>query len=277
MDMLASTQGDTGAMVHAISDSEFILFRDLIYGLAGIHMPDTKKGLVSGRLGKRLRQLSLKSFRDYFARVREDAAERQVMVDLLTTNETYFFREPKHFDFLRGELLPRVGQRELRVWSAACSSGEEPYSLAMSLADTRGFGGWRILGTDISGRVLAAARRGVYPMEDAESIPKKYLGRFCLRGVRSQQGKFCIDERLRQRIEFRQLNLNGNWGAMERFHLVFLRNVMIYFNATTKAQLVERIAGQLEPGGHLVIGHSETLNGLTSRFAVVRPSVYRLK
>jgi chemotaxis protein methyltransferase CheR len=277
METHARITGDPGVVVNTISDGEFVLFRDIIYELAGIHLPDTKKGLVSGRLGKRLRHLSLKSFRDYFDRVREDAAERQVMVDLLTTNETYFFREPKHFDFLRGELLPRVGQPELRVWSAACSSGEEPYSLAMSLADARGFGGWRILGTDISNRVLAAARSGVYPLEDAETIPKPYLGRFCLRGVRSQQGKFCIDERLRQRVEFRQLNLNGSWGAMERFHVVFLRNVMIYFNATTKARLVERIAGQLEPGGHLIIGHSETLNGLTSRFAVVRPSVYRLK
>jgi chemotaxis protein methyltransferase CheR len=267
-------------MFTAISDKEFGLFRDLIHEIAGIHLSEAKKALVSGRLGKRLRHYGFVTFKDYHELVtRKDAAEeRQVMVDLLTTNETYFFREPKHFDFVRDHLLPSWRSLgEVRVWSAACSSGEEPYSLGMLLADARGYNGWRILATDISGRVLEEARQGVYPMGEGERIPKAYLARFCLKGVRSQSGNFCVDSRLRERIAFRQFNLNASWSGLDRYHAVFLRNVMIYFNQQTKARLVDRIADHLEPGGHLIIGHSESLNGVSGRFETVMPSVYRLK
>ncbi len=274
-----SAPGRAGAVgPGGITDREFTLFRDLIFEIAGIHLSDAKKALVSGRLGRRLRHHNLATFRQYYELVtREDQAlERQVMVDHLTTNETYFFREPRHFDFLQEVVLPRFANvPELRIWSAASSSGEEPYSIGMVLADRRP-GNWRILGTDISVRVLEAARKGVYPLEDAERIPKDFLKRFCLKGVRSQAGNFMVDRAIRERIEFRPLNLNGEWPELGRFHAIFLRNVMIYFNPATKARLVQRLITHLEPGGFLITGHSESLNGIRTSLRMLTPSVYQL-
>lgn len=266
----------TATPVVRLDDREFARFRTLIFKLAGIHVGEAKKALVCGRLGRRLRHFGLTSYADYLERVESDADERQVMVDLLTTNETYFFREPRHFDLLRERLLaPFLKERELRIWSAAASTGEEPYSLAMTLADLCGEREWRLLGTDISTRVLETARAGIYPLAAAERIPKPYLQRYCLKGVRSQAGNFVVAAALRRRTEFRLLNLNGEWPDLGQFHLIFLRNVMIYFNRETKMRLVGRLADRLLAGGHLVVGHSESLNGLSDRFELVVPSVYR--
>ncbi|MCK9530575.1 MAG: protein-glutamate O-methyltransferase CheR [Gammaproteobacteria bacterium] len=262
----------------SITDKEFALFRDLIFEIAGIHLSDAKKALVSGRLGRRRRHHGFATFRQYHDLVtrQDQALERQIMVDHLTTNETYFFREPKHFDFLRDVLMPRFSNvPELRIWSAACSSGEEPYSIGMVLADGR-TDNWRLLGTDISARVLEAARKGIYPLEDTARIPPQFLQRFCLKGIRSQAGSFMVDRAIRERIEFRPLNLNGEWPALGRFHAIFLRNVMIYFNPTTKARLVQRLIAHLEPGGFLITGHSESLNGIRTSLRMVTPSVYQL-
>lgn len=259
-----------------LSDSEFQRFRRLIYELAGIHLTEAKKALVSGRLGRRVRHHGLKSFGDYFELVRRDASnERQIMVDLLTTNETYFFREEKHFRLLAETLLPQYPSGAVSAWSAACSSGEEAYTLAMVLAEQRGYDRFSVLGTDISTRVLDDARKGIYPLDQARHIPPEYLRRYCLKGVRSQEGRFAIEERLRRHVAFRHFNLNGAWDGLGRFDLIFLRNVMIYFDAQTKQRLVERIANHLEPGGYLFVGHSESLNGMSVRFQTVVPSVYR--
>jgi len=264
--------------VTPLADREFARFRALIFRLAGIHISEAKKALVCGRLGRRLRHHKLSNYAEYLELVERDLAERQVMVDLLTTNETYFFREPRHFELLRDELLaPFQQERELRIWSAAASTGEEPYSLAMILAELRGQREWQLLGTDISTRVLETARAGIYPITATERIPKPYLLRYCLKGVRSQVGSFAITTELKKRITFQQLNLNGEWPDLGQFHLIFLRNVMIYFNRDTKLRLVERLAQRLHPGGHLVVGHSETLSGLSDRFQLVVPSVYQRK
>ena len=263
--------------IAAISDREFGQFQNLIYKIAGISLSPAKKPLVSGRLAKRLRARQLANYGDYFKLLDNghEPDEIQMAVDLLTTNETYFFREPKHFDFLRQNILAhhKKGQH-FRVWSAASSSGQEPYTIAMVLADYLGEQPWEVVASDISTRVLEHARTGHYSMEQAKHIPKNYLDKFCLKGVGSQEGTFMIDQSLRGRVNFMQINLNSALPRLGTFDLVFLRNVMIYFDEETKRQVVRRIMGQLKSGGHLIIGHSENLNGIVDELKQLMPSVY---
>jgi len=262
----------------SISDKEFSQFQTMIYDIAGISMSPAKKPLVSGRLAKRVQYHGLSSFGEYFRLLMNNGGdgELQIAVDLLTTNETYFFREPKHFDFLRDRVLPeRKPGKPFRVWSAASSSGEEPYSIAMLMADVLGEAPWELIASDLSTRVLEKARNGLYPMERMEGIPKHYLTRFCLKGIGSQTGKFLITRELRNRVQFLQVNLNENLPKMGEFDVIFLRNVMIYFDMETKRKVVSRMMSLLVPGGYLIIGHSESLNGVTDSLKVVVPSVYR--
>ncbi|MDR3390516.1 MAG: protein-glutamate O-methyltransferase CheR [Sulfuriferula sp.] len=261
-----------------LSDQEFKQFQAMIYDIAGISMSPAKKPLISGRLVKRVKHHGLASFGDYFrVLMKEDSrAELQVAVDLLTTNETYFFRESKHFDFMRNYILPQhTHGKPFRVWSAASSSGQEPYSIAMTLADGLGDKPWEIVASDISTRVLEKARSGHYPMEQAEDIPKHYLSSYCLKGVGSQDGTFLIERSMRSRVNFMQVNLNQALPKLGEFDLIFLRNVMIYFDTETKRQVVRRIMELLKPGGYLLIGHSESLNGVVDELQSVMPSVYR--
>lgn len=264
--------------VPTLNDQEFKQFQSMIYDIAGISMSLAKKPLVSGRLAKRVKHHGFGSYGDYFrALMKEDSrAELQVAVDLLTTNETYFFREPKHFDFLRNHILPQHSSaKPFRVWSAASSSGQEPYSIAMTLADCLGDKPWEVSASDISTRVLEKARGGHYPMDQAEDIPKHYLSSYCLKGVGSQAGTFLIERKVRSRVSFMQINLNLTLPKLGEFDVVFLRNVMIYFDTATKRQVVRRILEQLKPGGYLLIGHSESLNGVVDELQSVMPSVYR--
>lgn len=263
--------------VPVLGEAEFRWFQQMIFDVAGIHMTAAKRSMVAARLAKRLKALGLDSYGEYLRRLAKDRAERTLVVDLLTTNETYFFREHKHFDFLREEILaahPRG--RPFRAWSAACSSGEEPYSVAMILADQLGLSAdWSVLGSDISNQVLARARAGMYPMSRAERIPPDYLRRYCLKGVGSNDGSFLIDRSLQARVEFRWMNLNEPLPTLREFDLILLRNVMIYFNAHTKRQVVTRIVEKLRPGGYLFIGHSESLNGIFDGLTLITPSIYR--
>jgi chemotaxis protein methyltransferase CheR len=260
----------------AINDREFEGLRALLYREAGITLSEQKKPMVCGRLGKRLEKLGLSSYGAYLQRIDggQDPAELQMAIDLLTTNETYFFREPKHFDWLRDRMKTAPPGRAFRVWSAACSSGEEPYTIAMVAADTLGERPWEVHASDISTRVLDTARAGLYPMERAEHIPKRHLERYCLRGTGQYQGSFLIAKALRQRVQFRQINLQRPLPDGQPFDVIFLRNVMIYFDAVTKKSLVERLAARLLPEGRLVIGHSESLNGITSALHAEVPTVY---
>jgi chemotaxis protein methyltransferase CheR len=261
-----------------ITDREFMQFQRFIYDAAGIFMANGKQALVSGRLAKRLAHYQLETYGDYLRLLesRSQPAELQVAVDLLTTNETYFFREPKHFALLRDLAVDaRDKGKTLRVWSAASSSGEEPYSIAMVLADVLGDAAWEVLGTDISTRVLERARCGHYPMERASQMPQNYLKRFCLKGQGAETGTMLIERPLRQRVQFQHLNLNEPLPKIGSFDVIFLRNVMIYFNLETKRQVVARLLSQLRPGGYFLIGHSETLNDINDTLQVVAPSIYR--
>ncbi|MGH8583150.1 MAG: CheR family methyltransferase [Gammaproteobacteria bacterium] len=260
-----------------ISDTEFAQFQRFVRAATGISLSAAKKAMVSGRLMKRIKHYDLPSYGAYFKLLQSGraAAETQTAIDLLTTNETQFFREPKHFEFLRRVLAQRTSGATLRVWSAACSSGEEPYSIAMLLADSLGQGRWEIVASDISTRVLEKARNGHYPIDRAGPIPPGYLHDYCLKGVGERAGLFSIDHRLRERVRFVSINLNAPIPAMGEFDVVFLRNVMIYFDAQTKGEVVQRVLTAVRPGGHLVIGHSESLHGINPQVAMVQPSVYR--
>lgn len=262
-----------------ISDGEFVLFQRLMYKLAGVHLSDAKKDLVSGRLERRLRQLGLSRFGDYFQHIAsgEDPDELQRAVELLTTHETYFFREPKHFDFLARHVLPQLRPgAAFRVWSAASSSGEEAYSIAMVLMDQLGAARpWEVFGSDIGNEVLEKARLGIYGTDRIHQMPRAYLQRYCLRGIGSKEGTLRIDAPLRKRVRFSKVNLNDPLPSLGQFDVIFLRNVLIYFDQPTKCQVVERLTQQLKPDGLLFIGHSESLNGVSDRLRQEQPTVYR--
>lgn len=261
-----------------LSDQEFTQFQRFILEAAGITLTASKKALVTGRLAKRLQHYRLNNYGDYFRLLHGGQApdEVQTAVDLLTTNETYFFRETKHFDFLREQALTAAGRSQpFRVWSAASSTGEEAYSIAMVLADCLSSTPWEVLGSDISSRVLQGAAAGHYSQERARHIPASYLRRFCLKGHGPHEGTLLVDRSLRSKVRFTQVNLNAALPELGLFDLIFLRNVMIYFNDDTKRQVVARVMALLKPGGHFCIGHSESLNGISNAVQSLAPSIYR--
>lgn len=261
-----------------LSRAEFVWFRDFLKKHTGIVLNDSKEQLVVGRLHKRLYALGLDSFGEYFSRLGspEHEVETQLALDLLTTNETYFFREPKHFEFLRTKVLPNIQtNRPLRAWSAASSSGEEAYTLAMMFA-THFRGDYEIVGTDISSRMVQKATLGLYPIEAKEKIPTEYLKQFCLRGVQEYEGSLWISSVLRDKVQFQQTNLLQTLPDIGLFDLIFLRNVMIYFDREDKEKLVAQATRRLRPGGYFFVSHSETLNGFQGPLELVSPSIYRL-
>jgi chemotaxis protein methyltransferase CheR len=263
--------------IRPITDVELAHFQRFIFEEAGISMSSSKKALVMGRLGKRLALHQLKNFGQYFNLLTsgEHPDEVQKAVDLLTTNETYFFREIKHFDFLKEQAVAASNRiKPFRVWSAASSSGEEAYSIAMVLSDCLGTTPWEIIGTDISTQMLQGAQRALYTMERARHIPPAYLRRFCLKGVGVNEGRLLIDQSLRSRVLFRHLNLNVPLPSLGQFDFIFLRNVMIYFNDETKREVVARVVSTLRPGGYFFVGHSESLNSISQEVFAVAPSIY---
>jgi chemotaxis protein methyltransferase CheR len=269
---------DEQQAMNTITDTEFGRFQRFIFEAAGITLSSAKKALVCGRLSKRLAAHQLGSYTEYFALLSSGTAagEVQTAIDLLTTNETYFFREPKHFELLRALALAAASRPQpFRVWSAASSTGEECYSIAMVLADCLGQAAWEVVGSDISSRVLARARAAHYPLERTKHIPPAYLKRYCLKGHGEQAGTLLVDRALRGRVRFVQVNLNTELPRLGSFDIVFLRNVMIYFNGDTKRAVVERVLAPLASGGHFFIGHSESLNEISTAVQQIAPSIYR--
>jgi len=250
----------------------------LIYEHAGIALAPGKKVMVASRLAKRLSHYDLSRYGDYFKLATNPAYpnEFQMLVNLLTTNETYFFREPKHFDFLKDEILKNWRGDSFRIWSAASSTGEEAYSLAMTLAESLKERKWEVFGSDLSTRVLESGRKGVYSMDRLDHMDKSFLKKYCLEGVRSQQGYFRVDQKLRNRVSFDQVNLMKPIPAsVGKFDVIFLRNVLIYFDNDTKKAVVERLADSLKPDGYFVISHSETISRLTNHLTSIKPSIFK--
>ncbi|HSN90486.1 MAG TPA: protein-glutamate O-methyltransferase CheR [Anaeromyxobacteraceae bacterium] len=283
--MPAAAQNATApSSTASVSDRDFTRFQGLIHREAGIWLSPIKKALLVGRLAKRLRALGLSSYGEYFEVVTADEAERVRMLDCISTNETHFFREPRHFELLSERLFPawateaEAGRRarRVRVWSAACSTGEEPYSIAMSLLAAFP-SGWEleILATDISTRVLERAREAVWPIEKARQIPEAHRKAFMLRGFGPQEGLMKAGPEIRAIVRFARLNLVGDeWPTPGSFDLLFCRNVLIYFDRATKERVVDRLLDRLAPGGHLFLGHAESLGGFTTRARAVMPTVY---
>ena len=278
--------GPPGLALGSVSDAEFAGFQALIHQEAGIWLSPVKKALLAGRLARRLRELGLASYGDYYEIVRADEAERMHMLDCISTNETHFFREPRHFELLAKSVYPawqagaEAGRRPRRVraWSAACSTGDEPYTLAMSLLQAFPPGsGWEIeiLATDLSTRALERARQAVWPIAKSKEIPPVHLKAFMLRGTGDQEGLMKAGPEIRSVVRFARLNLNDEaYPAVGQFDLLFCRNVLIYFAPPTKARVVERLLGHLAPSGYLFLGHAESLAAMTGRFRTVVPTVY---
>jgi chemotaxis protein methyltransferase CheR len=269
--------------IRPITEREFSLFQGLILREAGIYLAPAKKALLVGRLTKRLRALGLATFGAYYQRIVEedDREERVQMLDCIATNETHFFREPRQFEFLEKQVIPvwkERGPRVLRIWSAGCSTGEEPYSLAMLLLHHFPPGSGRqieILATDISTRVLARAEDAVWPLDKSPEIPMAYRKAFMMRGTASQEGKMKAAPELRALVRFERLNLNEErYPVRGPFHLIFCRNVLIYFQMETKLKVIHRLLDVLAPDGLLFLGHAESLNAVTDRVATVVPTVY---
>jgi chemotaxis protein methyltransferase CheR len=267
------------------TEREFHQLRALILEQAGIHLSDAKKPLVYGRLVRRLRELQLPTFGEYYRRVLERGEELTLFLDRITTNETHFFREPHHFVHLADNFLPPLvaaaaaGDRPktVRVWSAGCSTGEEPYSIAMTLFDRLPRSSFRIdiLATDLSTRVLDVARSATWPAARAEGIPAPFLREFMLRGIGSREGWIRACPELRAAVRVARLNLNDDvYPAEAPFDLIFCRNVLIYFQPARRQRVLARLLSRLAPGGHLFVGHAESVQGLPERVRCVSPTVY---
>lgn len=274
--------------IRPLSDSEFALFQTFILKRSGIYLSEAKKALLVGRLSRRIRELGLTSFGAYYRLHLWRRRGASAIAHLICTNETHFFREPGQFEFLRQQIYPqwireaesRTRPRQIKVWSAACSTGEEPYSIAMSLlSHFSPDRGWQIeiLGTDLSTRVLEKARNATWPLEKSKEIPNTYLKPFMLRGTGSKAGLMRAGPEIRSLIRFQHLNLNADSHEVSgNFDLIFCRNVMIYFNEETRRRTVTRLLTHLSPRGYFFLGHAESLNGVTDQVRCVIPTVYSL-
>ena len=268
-----------------VNTTEFRLFQTLVYREAGIALSDHKRALLTGRLAPRLRALGMESFQTYYDHVCRDDAERVRMIDAICTNETHFFREPKQFELLEREVIPAwraAGDRGLRpkhvrVWSAACSTGEEPYSIAMSLVAA--LPGWNIdiTASDISTKVLERAQRGIWPIARAMEIPQRYQKLFVLQGRGPQEEMMTVRTELASLVRFMRINLQQErYPISGRFDLIFCRNVLIYFDADSKKRIVNRLLDRLTPDGLLFLGHAESIHG-HERVRSAGPTVYALR
>ncbi|BDI04627.1 chemotaxis protein methyltransferase [Sphaerotilus microaerophilus] len=261
----------------SMSNTSFEAVVSMFEKVSGIRLAPVKKPLVEGRLQKLAQDAGLPSLDRYVERLMrgDDPDELTKVIDKLTTNETYFFREPQHFEYLSRRLKEHPPRGPFRVWSAASSSGEEAYSIAMLLADVLGQRPWEVVGTDLSTAVVEAARRALYPMERARHTPPEYLKRFCLRGEGSYAGQLLIQRTLRERVSFRCANLMQPLPSdLGQFDVIFLRNVLIYFDAPAKARIVSRVIGQLHDHGHLFTGHAESLGNLDVKLRAIQPAIY---
>jgi chemotaxis protein methyltransferase CheR len=263
-------------------------FCRLVYEHSRINLGPDKQELVAARLGKRLRSLNLSNYREYCLLLEspEGLDELENLVDVISTNHTYFFREEKHFTFLEQTVIDEflnsrqaAGDRKLRCWSAACSTGEESYSIAISLATRmehhNGYD-WELDSSDISPSVLESARKGVYSEDRIAELPPDVRKRFFQRGIGPYTGLVRVKEEIRKKTRWHQLNLfDRNWPFPKPFHVIFCRNVMIYFDRPSQEALIERLTRQLLPGGFLMIGHSESLSGVRHDLKVLHPAIYR--
>ena len=271
-----------------LTDGEFTAFASLVKEKAGINLHSGKKSLVRARLAKRIRELDLQSFDSYLEIIENDEAGDELvhLLDAISTNLTSFFRENNHFLFMIDTWLPDLAalrkkhsqSKRLRVWSAGCSTGEEPYSIAITIQEHSPYfknGDLKILATDLSTRVLATARQGVYPEERVRDIDPEMLRRYFQAGRGNSAGRYRVKEKIRRLVSFRRFNLMDPFPFKNPLDLIFCRNVMIYFDKKTQEDLVRSFYEALADGGYLLIGHSESLTGIQYKYKYVAPTIYR--
>ncbi len=264
-----------------VTNQQFEKIGQLVQGVTGIQLKSGKEALVSARLARRVRALGLDSIDDYMVYIESGSNQTEIttMIDSLTTNKTSFFRESAHFDYLTRSVLPKLaGQKQgIRLWSAGCSSGEEPYTLAITLSESLSacdLARTRILATDISSRVLEKAQRGIYTWEQIRDIPKELITKYFSRIPGSNPPSYRVSDKARALVRFARLNLMERWPMKGPFDAIFCRNVMIYFDKPTTRELVRRFEVLLAPGGHLFVGHSESMTGHSDGLRYVQPAVY---
>jgi chemotaxis protein methyltransferase CheR len=264
------------------SEKDFHFIRDLISDRTGIVLADHKADMVYGRLSRRLRELNLNTFNEYLSSIKHDETELINFINALTTNLTAFFREKHHFDFMKSKLLPELIKKKtnkrLRIWSAGCSSGEEPYTIAMTvrelLPNTRG---WdvKILATDLDSNMVRKAQQGIYTADRVNGLSKEQLRKWVGKASAEQSSMVEMSDDLRKMITFKQLNLMHEWPMKGPFDIIFCRNVLIYFNKETQAMLFDRYADMLADDGHLFIGHSESMYKICDRFDLLGQTIYK--
>lgn len=275
-------------MIPALTQKEFELFRDLIYTESGINLNSSKRNLVQSRLQKRLRVKNVDSFTDYYHLVTNDSSREELvqMIDCISTNKTHFFREIRHFNLLNDQILPELIKKKfvernskLRIWSAACSSGEEAYTLAMLLynqLEAHGRVDAKILATDISTKVLSKAIKGIYGQEQVKDVPPDFLKRFFSVSYNGEEVLYKIKDFAKDLVIFRRSNLLELKAACKnKFDIIFCRNVMIYFDCETRYELIKKYYDMLTPEGYLFLSHSETLTGRDHNFRFIEPAVYQ--
>lgn len=267
-------------MTVQLSENQFKKICEIVYRSCGIHLKKGKEALVRARLMKRLRAKQVASINDYLNYIdsKEGSHELALFIDAMTTNKTSFFREAEHFNYLRDQILPELKSQRLRFWSAACSSGEEPYTLAMWLKehmqdiDSKDL---LILATDISRRMLEKARMAIYPKETLQSLPSTQFNKYFSKLNGQHSGSFQVVNDVRMLVRLSWLNLLEAWPMKGPFNVIFCRNVMIYFDRPTQQKLINRFWELLEPGGYLFVGHSEGLSAIKHEFQYMRPATYR--
>jgi chemotaxis protein methyltransferase CheR len=272
--------------VPALGESDFNALAGIVRESTGIHLPSHKREMVTSRLLPRLRELGLSAFKSYRQRVQDDAEERARFLERMCTHETRFFREPEHFKSMEQDVYPgwlaaaETGERsrQVRVWSAACSTGQEPFSFAMHLHHHLAREGFEIevVATDVSPRVLDLARQAIWSDSEVPNIPPPLLKAYMLKGTRGQAGKIAASDELRQLVHFDRLNLNdASYRLPSSFDLVICRNVLIYFDGPTRQRVCEQLLSHLKPGGYLILGHAESVLGRHESLKPVGSTVYR--
>jgi len=259
------------------TEEVFTLFQKLVHNKLGIHLAKQKRMMLGHRLFKRVKHIKANGFSDYFRYISnpENYRELEVALELMTTNETFFFREPKHFDFLTNNILPQSNpNKEFKVWCAASSSGEEPYSIAM-LLDQHCNSPWSIAASDVNKTVLNHGRKGIYIDDRTKLLPDNYRKLYCTKGIGEFEGYMRVKPELRKRVNFFCFNLLDDMANLGKFDLIFIRNVMIYFDDNTKQKIISKLQQCLNESGYLFISHSETLHGLQHKFELKQPAIYR--
>jgi len=261
------------------TEEVYFLFQKLVYNRLGISLPSQKRVMLGHRLIKRVRKHNLTNFAEYYRYINllDNSAELELALELITTNETFFFREEKHFDYLADKILPSVSaNKTLRIWSAACSTGEEPYSIAM-LLHHHYYAPWQLMASDVNNSVIEHARKGIYIDERTTFLPENYRKAYCVKGVDEFEGYMRVKPQLRNKIDFFNFNLLNDMTPLGEFDVIFIRNVMIYFDDKVRQKIINNITKILTPGGWLFISHSETLHGLEHSFELIHPAIYKLK